>query len=258
MFHFHKITILIITIVCLFSCQKPGCTDIQALNYDEEATKNDNSCTYETNFSVEFSLKYNNSPFSKYDTLRFENNRFRLEKLKFYISNVYLDNFTSHDYTKDVHLFDIDNPSSQNVTFSAPEGNYTSLHFGLGLDETQNSTTPADYAVDHPLGLNQNTFWAMTPASYIFIMLEGKMDTSETTDFFPISYHLAHNDLYQIKNIDHDIVVNRSSENKLRININMLNLFDAIDLSQNLPHQSTASPLAVQLMSNFSSALEVE
>lgn len=258
MLHVPYYTFIMVFVVGLFSCQKPGCTDSQAINYDDEATKDDNSCLYDRNFFVEFRLKNNNNTFSKYDTLNFDNNRFRLEKLKFYLSNIHLDDKVSESNSKKVHLVDIDNPSSQSITLTVPEGSYNQLHFGLGLDQEQNNTTPANYEVDHPLGLNQNTFWAMTPASYIFIMLEGKMDTSQTSNFYPISYHLAHNDLYQMTSFQKVINISSTSSNKLIININMSKLFDGVDLSQNLPHQSTASPLAIQLMSNFSSALEVE
>ena len=247
-----------IILLGFYACKKPGCTDIQAINFDSEATSDDNSCLYETNLSIEFVLKNNNLNFSKYDTLNFDGNRFRLEKLKFYLSNIHLDNNASDNYSKEVHLIDIDNPSSQTVSLIIPEGIYNNVNFGLGLNSTQNSTTPADYSVDHPMGLNQNTFWAMTPSSYIFIVLEGKMDTSTTTDFFPISYHLAHNDLFQELNFTKPISIDQSSTNQIFINLNIAQLFVDVDLSENLPHQSKASPLAIKLMSNFSNALEIE
>lgn len=242
----------------LASCKKSGCTDISAINYDAEANKDDNSCLYEANLSVRFHLKNGNIPFSIYDTLSFENNEFRLEKLKFYVSNVRIDNDSTDSYVKDVHLVDMDNVTSQSFTLVKPEGSYSRLSFGVGLDDIQNNTTPANYSVDHPLGLNQNTFWAMTPSSYIFIMLEGKMDTSSTTDFYPMSYHLAHSDLYQILNFDKTIVVDANQSEVININLNMAVLFNNVDLSEDLPHQSKASPLAIQLMSNFCNALEIE
>jgi|SRR5690606_13838871 len=38
--------LLIFISVCNFSCNKPGCIDCRALNYDSKANTNDNSCQY--------------------------------------------------------------------------------------------------------------------------------------------------------------------------------------------------------------------
>ena len=58
---------------------------------------------------------------------------------------------------------------------------------GIGLTPEQNNTSPANYSVDHPLGINNNTYWDMVPASYIFVMIEGKMDTTQSSNIlYPI------------------------------------------------------------------------
>lgn len=44
-----KKTLLIITVLAglgLSSCSKPGCTDVDAINYSEKAKKDDGSCSY--------------------------------------------------------------------------------------------------------------------------------------------------------------------------------------------------------------------
>ncbi len=40
------------TDACTNTCQIPGCTDPDALNYDEDATVDDGSCAYETTTTV--------------------------------------------------------------------------------------------------------------------------------------------------------------------------------------------------------------
>jgi hypothetical protein len=44
--HLYRITLLTITLISIFSCQKKGCTDCNAINYNNNAKKNDNSCLY--------------------------------------------------------------------------------------------------------------------------------------------------------------------------------------------------------------------
>jgi len=40
--------------ICLFSCKKLGCTDQNAMNFEKEAKKNDESCTYEGSVGIWF------------------------------------------------------------------------------------------------------------------------------------------------------------------------------------------------------------
>jgi hypothetical protein len=138
------------------------------------------------------------------------------------------------------------------------EGQYDGISMGVGLTTEQNNTTPADYSIDHPLGINNNTYWDMTPASYIFVMLEGKMDTTQSSNFYPLSYHLAHNDLYQVLSFEKSLSMTPTNPTHLYIKIELSNLFENVDLSQDLPHQSVNTPLAQQLMNNFTSSFNVE
>lgn len=43
---FKKISMLSIVVLSLYSCEKPGCTDVDAINYSESAKKDDGSCLY--------------------------------------------------------------------------------------------------------------------------------------------------------------------------------------------------------------------
>lgn len=251
------LTIALISGLFLFSCKEPGCTDPEALNYNTEANKSDNSCEYNGEIELNFILKDNQSLFSIYDTTSFDNNNFRLEKLKFYISDVYVTNGNDSTKLKDVHLVDFSNPESLRLKVDIKEGQYSALSFGIGLNEELNNTNPSNYSLDHPLGLNQNTYWAMTPASYIFIMLEGKLDTS-STNFYPTSYHLAHNDLYSFKNLNSSFSIESSRTTQIDIKVNLPTAFYNVDFSQDLPHQSVANPLAQQLMNNFLNAIELD
>ena len=196
--------------------------------------------------------------FDKYDTIQSQDYSFRLEKIKFYISNIQLKSSDENKFLNEVHIYDIDNPNSKSLVFDLEEGTYNSLCFDLGLNSEQNNTTPANYDVNHPLGLNQNTFWAMEPSSYIFVMIEGKMDTLVGNDYYPLTYHLAHSDL--LRNVALDKAINISQDNLStnQVDIDVSKIFDSVDLSEDLPHQSTNSKLAQLLMDNFSTTFEIQ
>ena len=251
-------TFLFIFTLSIFSCKEPGCTDINALNYNSEANKDDNSCIYNSNLNINFRLVDGNTSISKYDTIFNENYRFRLINLKFYLSDINLISDNNNIYLKDVHLFNIDDKNTHSMSFEVEEGNYNGLNFGLGVNSEQNITTPAQYELDHPLGLSHNTFWAMKPASYIFVMVEGKIDTLEQNNFYNLTYHLAHDDLLKYIELNQTKDISVGENNDYNIDINLSKLFNNVDFSDDLPHQRTASPLAQLLMNNFASSFEIQ
>jgi hypothetical protein len=174
------------------------------------------------------------------------------------MSNITLNNTSISKNVKDVHLFRLDEPNTMNLEVTAPNGNYESVSFGLGLTPELNSTEPSDYTPDHPLGLNQNTYWPMLSGSYIFVKIEGKMDTSQTSSFYPLTYHLAHEDLFRAMDFQKSISLDVNNTASLQFNIDLSELFTNVDLSQELAHERTSSPLANQLITNFSNAIELE
>ena len=250
--------ILFILLLSIFSCKEPGCTDINAINYNSEANKEDNSCIYNTNLNINFRLVNGNTILNKYDTIFNDNYSFRLINLKFYLSDINLISDNNDIYLKDIHLFNIDDQETHSMSFEVEEGKYNGLNFGLGVNSEQNITTPAQYELEHPLGLSHNTFWAMEPASYIFVIVEGKMDTLQQNNFYNLTYHLAHDDLLKYIEFDQSKVVSIDENNEFNIDINLSRIFENVDFSDNLPHQRTASPLAQLLMNNFASCFEIQ
>ena len=255
--HVFKLVLLNLSLI-IFSCKEPGCTDANAINYDSEANEDDNSCLYSGSLNINFRLVNENQSFSMYDTIKSQDFSFRLEKIKFYISNIQLKSSYENKFLNEVHLFDIENTNSKSLVFELEEGTYDSLYFDLGLNNEQNSTTPENYDVNHPLGLNQNTFWAMEPSSYIFVMIEGKMDTLLGDDYYPLTYHLAHSDLLRNVALEKPIDISYDNPSNLVINIDISKIFNSVDLSEDLPHQSTNNKLAKLLMDNFSTSFEIQ
>ena len=48
--------VLLGLLLTFFSCKEPGCTDAKAINFDNEANKDDNSCLYNGSLNIEFRL----------------------------------------------------------------------------------------------------------------------------------------------------------------------------------------------------------
>lgn len=128
-----KLLLLIASALFIFTaCKKEGCTDSLAKNYDNEAEKNDNSCTYET--SVIFWINANSST-------NFKNNM--INSIDLYI-----------DGSK---VGQMNTSSDQLVT---PECNTVGLThvMDLGASNSTSITYEIKYMAYSPTGYNEYTY----------------------------------------------------------------------------------------------------
>ncbi len=177
---------LIILIFCilLFSCKKEeGCTDPIALNYNIDATIEDESCIYPSikNFNIGFGASVNGMPLELGQTGIFpftnhSNDIYNIQTLRYIISDITIH---ADDDTKllldEVHFVDLSIDST--LTLTIPEiilnKQYTSISFTMGLDSTKNITN---------LFLNENFFpsfaWPdILGGGYHYMQLEGDFNT---------------------------------------------------------------------------------
>ena len=64
----------------------------------------------------------------------------------------------------------------------------------------------------------------MEPASYIFVIIEGKIDTSLDNNFYNLTYHLAHDDLIRNINLYKEINVSNNQAYTINIEIDVSNI----------------------------------
>ena len=236
------------------SCNEPGCTDHLAINYNMDANKEDGSCEYNYPVKVNVILTENGRILNVFGT--YENNdvSYRLETLKYYISHLKFNN----NEVADVFLYDAESDNNFIITHHN-DNTINTIEFGLGLTESQNNSDPATFVSTHPLSFAQNTYWYMTPPSYIFVMLEKKADTLGNGVYnLPISYHLAHNDLYRL--IQKEVSINLSSKDTVEVTLSLElpYLMNKVDYSENVPHMSESTPIANLLMNNLADAFSIQ
>ena len=246
---------LILCIVFLsISCKETGCTDPLATNYDTEANKDDGSCEFEYPVKINFLLNENGRLLNVYGTYENNNISYRLETLKYYLSHLQLNN----NEVVEVFLYDVE--SDNNFILTHHNSNeINTIKFGLGLTEVQNNSDPTIFASTHPLSFAQNTYWYMTPPSYIFVMAEQKADTLGSGLYnLPVTYHLAHNDLYRV--IQKEVNFNLSLTDTVEVNISieLVNLMNNIDHTEVVPHMSESTPTANLLMDNLANAFSIQ
>lgn len=226
---------LLLSLLLATSCQeKEGCTNADAANYDPEAEKDDGSCIA-GNFVLDFKALVEGVPLVMKDSVykNVLNYNYKIETLRFYVSNVYLvksDN--SEVLVNDVSYLDFENhhatysEEGEKIVGSALPGDYKGIRFAIGVDPGINNLDPSVYPNDHPLSIFRNAHWTWA-AGYIFIKIEGKMDSipngnKSLTQLFV--YHCGNNPLYRELSFTRDFTIAEGNvfEFKLAVNVDRI------------------------------------
>ncbi len=164
----------------LSSCDKDGCIDPTALNYDPNAENDDGSCVYlAQNLHFNFVSKMGSDDFLLDSVVQLSSGR----KLEFTRAQMYLSGFK---FNGDGGTYDVEDayillkPDQQAYNLGyLPVTTYNGLTFAAGVDSASNHVDPATYSSGHTLSSNnQDLMHWSTSEGYVFVVLEGKVDTS--------------------------------------------------------------------------------
>lgn len=112
--------------------------------------------------------------------------KYTITKFRYYVSNIFLKNGQQNFNEKNsFHLVDESDIESQSFSFSIPEGNYTSLHFLLGVDSLHNVSGAQTGALDP----TKDMFWTWN-TGYVMAKLEGNSPSSTLVNH-KYEYHIG-------------------------------------------------------------------
>ncbi len=190
-----------------------------------------------------------------------DNQRYKLERITFYLSRIMLVNENGEEHQLSlVELYDMNNPRV--IGNILPEGNYTHIKFGLGLDETLNNADPTTYPAGYPLSYTQaDHYW--TWAKYIFAKIEGRLDEDLTGDSFSYGflYHTGRSQSYREVSIERNFTIANNNPAKLELILDVDRLFynddESIDMIDEAFTHSNDSDIdiAIKIMDNFAQAI---
>ena len=127
----------------------------------------------------------------------------RVQLFRLYLSDLYLLDGTNEYHLSDAELFNLTD-GSQSFDLDAPVGDYTGLHFGIGIPQNLNHQDPTQYAGDHPLSVSNGMHWSWTDG-YRFVIFDGRFDTL-TTDTIELpelfSIHTGMDTCYRDREFD--------------------------------------------------------
>ena len=248
-------------------CQKEGCTDSTAINYDADAKKDDGTCVYDQSDTTSMVMLHAHAKMGAadfaYDT---EVTNWEGRRMKFSLAQMYVSNFAFHKDAGGMHMVDdsyllLKPETMMYEVGEIPNGHYHGMGFMVGVDSVANHSDPAGWPSEHALSSNNpdHAFWSWN-SGYIFIKIEGMVDTTQAMNGdvnAPFVYHIGTDMLAQDimlmghQDVDADITYN--------VNVDYLRLFEDIDLRENQDsHTMNNMPAAQALVANVSDAISLQ
>lgn len=176
----------------IFSCKKEGCTDAVAENYNSNANTDDGSCTYLMDIlKIKVNSTFGAQNFYLDSIYQTDEGYFvKFTDVKFFISDLKNNSDTL------VHSALYDFRETQNKLLSAAGDHlkFGSLTGNIGIDSIINHDDPSMFPNDSPLNIGNAGLmhWGWN-TGYIFISIEGKVDTLAIGDNFNhnFSFHVG-------------------------------------------------------------------
>ncbi len=222
----------------------------------------------ETKLNLTFTPTFNGEPLS-IDSVYINSfgQRFRIETLQFYLSNIYAHNGADSVLFKQAFLFSLLQP--QTLTLDIQPQSFSSLSFGIGVPANLNKNVdPSQYANSNPLSVqgSNGMFWYWN-TGYIFSKIEGRY-TLSNLPAAPLmdtyAFHMGDDPLYRVLHFNTgNISLTAGDVRTLNVEVAMDSVFnrttDPIDFSiDNLTHTTTNFPLAERMTNNFVTAFHLQ
>jgi hypothetical protein len=188
--------------------------------------------------------------------------KFTLQDLRYYISNIVLlkNDGTSLPLTGKVILVGPDNQDYE--LGKVPVGSYDGFRFMVGLDSITNHSDPTTYPSGNPLALQSPGIHWSWNSGYIFMKVDGEVDTtlaatgSPDTEFF---FHIGADNLS--RTIDFStaaFTVESASAHEILLTFDFLKALAGVDLRTENTHTMDNMPLAEKMADNWQEAFSVE
>lgn len=247
------------------SCNKDGCVDPTAINYDPNAENDDGSCVYlDENLSLSLYNKLGADDFTYGTEVISQSGR----RVKFSRAQIYLSKFTFNGTggpyeLLNPHLLIKANESDYSLGY-LPADSYTSFSFATGVDSVSNYADPASFSTESALSSNNpdHMHWSWN-TGYIFYVLEGMVDTSASMAGpvnAPFIFHVGTDQFLQDLAFVTDI--NSSGDDvNIELEVDWLKLLDGINMtaadSTRSTHTMNNPQLASMMVSNVEDAFRL-
>jgi hypothetical protein len=245
------------------SCNKKGCTDPVANNYDARAKKNDNSCTYDAplpttaNINLNLTHKVGTENFQfNYSFTDGSGNEYQFTRAQIYLSSPeYLDDDMNVIAAPKEYALVSPNTNSYPFGTVPADKHIHMMNIGVGVDSVANHSDPGEYNTGHPLAYQTPSIHWNWNSGYIFIAIEGVVDIDGNGTFDAGETFLFHIGMDALFAKNSNLMTHFNSvggqTHNLSLSVNWGQLLNGIDLStDNSTHSMGAGFALASIVSN--------
>ncbi len=217
----------------------------------------------EGSLTLHFKPRFESAPVEMFKTFDLiDEHDIRFTHLSMLVSDMELLTTGDPQFLQDVALVDLsfDDASSSEEGYTVtieqlPAKTYTGLRFGVGVPGDQNSKTPSDFPSSNPL--SKNGYYWQAWASYIFMKIEGGMDTANNGNFETnFSYHTGSNHLYRVFETIVPLTIREGQNTDLDIEFNYARILNDVGIQANPQnHNPEDSVQIIKIVNNLQSAI---
>ncbi|MCS6992026.1 MAG: hypothetical protein NZL95_09245 [Chitinophagales bacterium] len=146
---------------------------------------------------------------------------------------------------------------------TAPSGHYSGIRFLVGLDSVTNHGDPSVYPANHPLAPQTPSIHWSWNTGYIFMKIEGKVDTTlsatgtPNADFY---YHIGLDQMAREVTIrDMHVHIEKGGENSFHVAFDLLKALKGVDMrTERATHTMDNMMLAQKIADNWPESFSAE
>lgn len=184
--------------------------------------------------NLSIKLLYKGEPLVMFQDYEYPDGRtINFSKFSMYTSDVKLDDITVSDVAfhnlTDSHIDLAGATLGYQWMINKIEPNiYSSLKFGVGVNESQNAKDPGVFDSGHPLAKPAEHWFSWS--SFIFLKLEANMDSDgDGTKDLPIALHLGDDEAYRLISLDKNITISSNEITESNITFDLYTFLGGLD-----------------------------
>ncbi len=189
--------------------------------------------------------------------------KFNMSDCRYYISNIVLIKSDNTELPLSGKVLLV-NPSIDDYELATvPVGGYKGFRFVLGLDSATNHSNITAYSAGNPLAVQTPSMHWTWSSGYLFMKLEGNVDTTlantgtPNVEFF---YHIALDNFKRTIDFSSEsFTVSSGSDKEIVLEFNLLDALNNVDMrTEYITHSNDNVPLATKIADNWQGAFSVE
>lgn len=241
---------LLVTVTIFTGCKKdddetPTPNTVQKLSFHLHTMVGTSPATYGTQFQDVSGRKFN------------------LSDLRYYISNIILIKNDGNELPLTGKVILVNPTESEYELGNVPVASYKGFKFMVGLDSATNHSDPTTYSANDPLSIQSPSIHWSWNSGYIFMKIEGQVDTTIASNG-PLDlsyfYHIGLDEFKRNVDFSADaFAVVSGSDYEIGLEFDLLKVLNNVDMrTENATHTMDNMMLATKIADNWPSAFELE